>query len=133
MLYFAPLIMTHMFPVDVMLIGTLIVSDGPTFSVKVAVLLARFVLLIVLSGSITILNVWLPTVETHVNVEGVVDPASTETCKFVYDWPSRSTAIGTLFAPSVPLFEISTVIVTVVLGSVITGGCAEMLAMAKLM
>jgi hypothetical protein len=82
-LYFMPLIVIQTFPPDVTLSGMLIVSVGPTFSVKVAELLARFVLLIVSLGSIMIVNVWLPTVETHVNVVGVVAPAFTETCRFV--------------------------------------------------
>ena len=88
-MYFKPLINTQTFPVVVTLKGTLIVSVGPmvsvgpTVSVKVATLLARFVSLIVLSGSIVILNVWLPTVETQVKLIGVVRPAPTETCRFV--------------------------------------------------
>ena len=132
-MYFAPLIKIQIFPLVVMLRGTLMVSEGPTVSVKVAVLLARFVLLIVLSGSITILNVWLPVVATQVNVEGVVAPEFTETCRFVYNWPSKSISSGTLFAVSVPLLEICTVTVTVVLGSVIVGGCAEIPVIAKSM
>jgi hypothetical protein len=83
MLYFAPLISTQTFPVLDTLRGMLIVSVGPTFSVNVDTLLARFVSLIVLLGSIVILNVWLPTVETHVKVVGAVAPAPTEICTVV--------------------------------------------------
>jgi len=133
MLYWTPLILTQIFPADAMLNGTLIVRVGPTLSVKVAVLLARFVLFIVFSGSIVILNVWLPTVESQVNVEGAVAPGSTETCRFVYSWPSRSTSIGTLLAFSVPVLEICAVMVTVVLGNTTTGGSAEMPVMARSM
>jgi hypothetical protein len=106
MLYSTPLILTQRFPADARFRGTLIVSVGPTFNVNDAVLLARFVLLMVFSGSIVILNVWLPSVDSQVNVEGAVAPASTEICRFVNNCPSKSTSTGTLGAVAVPVLVI---------------------------
>ena len=83
MLCLIPLIVTQRPPASVMFGGGLIVSVGPVLNVNVAVLFARFVLLIVSLGSIVSLNVWLPRVETQVNVEEAVVPASIETCKLV--------------------------------------------------
>ena len=70
--------------------------------------------------------------ETQVKLACVEEPAATfETCRFVKICPSSVTWTGTLVAIIVPRFEIWMLIVTVMFGLIMIGGCALMPVMAS--